>query len=152
MSLLPNLSNAGNWEFLYTTSRARAETTTGAKIPIPVIQVPILIESHLIAIYTDSDSAKGNWVNAGWAAFYVPTGITVGGANDGKIGESIRIFLNERTIITVPKLSESYALELSVPPYFDDVTYSVYQYIGLGEPTIEGKLNAIYDQLLSGQP
>lgn len=148
MSLRPNIANTDNWEFVYDVTAQRASSPTGAKIPIDTLTVPILIESHLIALYSGSDSAKDNWINAGWAAFYAPTGITVGGGNDGKIGESVRLFLGERTIIQVPKLSDSYALKISVPPYFDDVEYSIYQYVGLGEPTLEGKLDAIYDQLL----
>lgn len=152
MSLIPQLNNQDNWELLYSQSFSRASTPTGAKVPIPVTFVPIEPDEHLLAIIVGSNSAPDRYYVGGYASFWIQVQLGGIGGQRARVGDSERLQLNAVNLVRSPKLSDTYELRLATPRYFDDVIYEVYEYIGLGEPTIEGKLDAIHDQIIQQAP
>lgn len=148
MTLVPQLNNADNWFPLYSETFIRGTSPTGAKIPIPTVIVPIQPDEHLLAITVASSSAPDRYYVGGYASFFVQVQLGAPAGNFARVGDSERLQLNKINLVRSPKLSDVYQLHVSFPRYLDNMSLEVYEYIGFGEPTIEGKLDAIYDQLI----
>lgn len=148
MTLVPQLNNQDNWFPLYSQSFTRGTGVTGAKIPIPTVEIPIQPDEHLLAITVASSSAPAGYYVGGYASFWIQVQLGQIGGSKARAGDSERLQLNKINLVRSPKLSDVYELHLAFPRYLDDMTIEVYEYIGLGEPTIEGKLDAIYDQII----
>jgi hypothetical protein len=148
LSLTPSLTDSNNWVLAYSTQKAAAQDATGAYFPISTISVPILLDSFFLAIRTDSQEKKATWKYGGSAAYYLPTGIGIGGVTESRFGEVRYLSLGEFTLCSVPKLANEFELRIFPPYYFRDISVSVWMYTGAGEPTIEGKLDKIYDAII----
>jgi hypothetical protein len=148
VTLTPQLNNQDNWFPLYSQTFTRATSPTGAKIPIPTIRVPIQPDEHLLAITVASATAPDRYYVGGYASFWIQVQLGAVGGSFARAGDSERLQLNEINLVRSPKLSDQYELRVTFPRYLDDMALEVYEYIGLGEPTIEGKLDSIHDQLI----
>jgi hypothetical protein len=84
----------------------------------------------------------------GYISFWAEIQLGSPSAQRAKIGASLEIQFGVITLVRCPKLSEDYEIRIAVPPYFQDVTYEIHEYTGLGEPTIEGKLDSVYAQVI----
>lgn len=151
MSLEPNLTLQGNWDFLWSGNFARGTDAIGRKIPIPEIIVPVLADTDLIAVRCDSNSAPDRWVASGWISGWIPDATYANSPYLSRVGGSQRLYLFSTTQCRFGDFGTPYQLRINAPRYLDDFQIEIYEYIGLGEPSIAGKLNAIHDQILQGQ-
>ena len=144
-TLRPNLGNAQGWEFVTDESLTAniINTTPPSHDPIPDRIVPVQVESPTILIYCTTPNKKPKWKFGGTVFGMVYTGVTTGGQNLSSIG-SAPIFLEEKTILRFPSLSDNYSLKFKIPIWFKGFYYSIWQYTGAGIPDIEGKGDAIY--------
>jgi hypothetical protein len=151
MTLQPNFANANNWELLGTlTGNAQLIQVNGEnKIlsAIGTLTFSITPDKHTLAISCETNSPKDdNWNFGGRALMLVATGITVGGVADSVVN-SRSLFLNRINLIRFPAIAPTYTLKFSVPYWFHNVTYHVYQYIGAGIADLEGKLDQIHTEV-----
>lgn len=125
-----SLNNAQNWQQLYrhrfvSEAIVKQGRITG-HIPIPPQVLPILSEHRILAIGAHSDTAKSSWFSGGWLTAIVQCG--------GEFLEAdiafYRVPLNSARLILMPSLSQSYKLRFRPHPWFEDVTLTIYQYIG----------------------
>jgi hypothetical protein len=152
MTLQPNFANSANWELIGQISgNAQLVTVNNEpKIfqPINSLTLPLTLEKHTLAISVETNSPKDdNWQYGGNALMLVNTGITVGGVADSVVSKR-SLFLNRINLIRFPAIAPNYSLKFSIPYWFHNVNYIVFQYIGAGVADVEGKLDQIYQEIL----
>lgn len=105
---------------------------------IPKITVPVLIDTHVLAVYVTTEIPEGRtWNFAGYLHQEFNLGLTVGGNPDADEVSTRKIFLNRIKLITFPKLTPNYAISLDVPKWFTSVSLIVWKYIGPDYDSVE---------------
>ncbi|MDF5706550.1 MAG: hypothetical protein PUP90_02420 [Nostoc sp. S4] len=138
------LGNSSNWESVYTSSVNAVVSADGQSYrPIPTITIPILLDKHIIAVSVTCSTAKPTWYFGGFINQKIALGILVGGLPDSEAVQKRKIWLNRITLIIFPKLTETYSLSLDVPKWFQDVSFSVFKYIGTESDTTEDLINQV---------
>ncbi|OUL28275.1 hypothetical protein BV378_07585 [Nostoc sp. RF31YmG] len=138
-----DLGNSANWEQLYFTSVDAVGANSALFVPIPPITVPILIESHIIALSITSTNAKSSWNFGGLLSQKVALGLTVGGLPDSAAIQKYKLYLNHLTLLILPKLTTNYSVEVAIPKWFKQVSLVLWQYIGTESDTTEDLINQI---------
>ena len=90
---LLDLNNKNNWQPLFSTSLTAVyigDSTTRHYRLFPV-SVPFLVQSRILAVSTDSTTAKDWWITAGWISRRIATGLTVGGTPNVRASETQRL-------------------------------------------------------------
>lgn len=126
------LANQQNWEYLW------GESFQAQKVPnsfdryysIPEIEVPVLLESNVIAVYASSLTAAPHWKFAGLVKQKLQLGLTVGGGQDGYGVKVRKIWLNQITLIEFRNLADSFSISIKVPYWLEQIQLMVWQYIG----------------------
>ncbi|MDZ8056600.1 MAG: hypothetical protein RMX63_34855 [Aulosira sp. ZfuCHP01] len=138
------LGNSANWEQLYSTSVNAVSIGAGYLFtPIPPITVPVLIESHIIAISITSANAKDTWHFGGLLSQKINLGITVGGLPDADGVQKHKLYLDRLTLLILPKLTSTYSVEVEPPKWFNQISVILWQYIGPESDTTEDLINEI---------
>lgn len=137
-NLVLQLGNSANWQQLYSTSVNAVSLGAGSAFaPIGTILVPILIESHIIAVSVTCANAKDTWYFGGLISQKINLGLTVGGLPDSDGVQKSKLYLNGLTLLILPKLTSSYAVEVEVPQWFRQVSLIIWQYVGTISDTTE---------------
>jgi hypothetical protein len=124
------LGNSANWEQVYFSTVNAAQVNPQSHTPIPLIVVPVQLESPILAVYVSCTPPKPTWYFAGWLNQKVFTGLTVGGVTDAENVQRRKIWLNKITLIRLDKLSDSYSITFSVPKWFQSISLQVWEYTG----------------------
>lgn len=126
------LSTSTNWQDAYSASASATYLpgSTTSHERIPPIEVPLLFDSHVLAVYPDSTTAKDWWITAGWVSRRIQTGITIGGSPDVRATESQKLIFREINLIIYPNITSTYSLVIDAPYWFDQLSISVWEYIG----------------------
>jgi len=138
MGLIWAPEQALNWSVVYDTHRFETEAggfVTRRKKIEPFV-IPILVESPLIAIWTDSDGKQPTWNLAGWVRGAIATSSltndikTLNGTSQAlQLGEATRLDFRDAPAGT-------YQLRVFPQRYLPDLRLRVYSYIGpIGDST-----------------
>lgn len=142
------LGNSANWQQLYSISNNAVTLGAGSAFaPIPPITVPVLIESHIITVLVTCDSAKDTWNFGGLLSQKINLGLTVGGLPNSDGVQKHKLYLNRLTLLTFPRFTSSYTVELEVPKWFRQVSLILWQYIGPVADTTENLIQSVQSDL-----
>ncbi|MBD2167125.1 hypothetical protein H6G04_22300 [Calothrix membranacea FACHB-236] len=138
------LGNSANWQQLYSTSVNAVQLGGGlAFAPILPITVPVLVESHIIALYVQSANSRETWAFGGFLTQKINLGLTVGGLPETDGVQKYKLYLDRITLLIFPKLTSTYSVEIEVPKWFRQISVILWQYTGPESDTTEDLINEI---------
>jgi hypothetical protein len=115
------------WESLYDETKMVERPTPDTFISIPRISIPILLHGRVIVFGTSSANAKPNWRFAGTLTQRLEIPSLGSGLVDG-FKQTVRI--NALSLLVLPNLTPDYRLDLDVFPWIQDISFSLWRYIG----------------------
>lgn len=142
------LSNAANWQDIYSREFQAQIISDKAHIPIPEVTIPILLDRHILAIYANSMTAKRSWDTAGYLKQKISLGLITGGAPDAEVIHSRRIGLRRITLVTFPKLTTEYGLGFNAPFWLRDINLTIWKYVGAESDSTEDLIQRVRDDLV----
>lgn len=132
------LNNSANWTDVWSNSFTAAASSVFDFEPIPEVTVPVLFDSHIVAVYVGSTTAKPTWNFGGLLTQRISLGLTVGGGTDADVISKRKLWLRSNTLFLFPHLTPEYALRIVVPKWFSQVSFVVWVYTGpVGDTTEE---------------
>lgn len=135
------LNSNQNWEQIYSETREAIPAVPNGYIPIPAFEVPILLESPLIAIRVSSPKAKSHWRSAGYIFQKIALG--AGGAVSplpDAISQAVFVRPNRVTLCSWAIWQTPYQLIYEIPFWFEEATVQIWQYKGPVSPSIDSRL------------
>ena len=149
MGLSFDIGNANNWASRYQYSLVGAPAPVpGNYLPIPDLVIPITFTGQLLAISATSSTAKSTWKTAGWLWQRVLVNIGTGATVPNALSQrKYKFYLNQLTILTIPKLASEYALSISIPKWIQDLDIKIYEYTGEIIDSNDQKLDLILTNL-----
>jgi hypothetical protein len=125
------LSNADNWQQVYHHSVAAVTINSDTHVPIAEITVPLLLDTHVLAVYVTTEVPEGrNWNFAGFLNQKFELGLTVGGTPEADELSRRKLWLNKIKLIIFPQLTSTYAISFDIPKWFKSVQLTVWEYVG----------------------
>lgn len=151
MGLVFDVGNGNNWVSRYSNNLQGAPAPVpGNYKPIPDLFIPITFTGQLLAISASSSTAKDTWKTAGWiwqrVLVNIGTGSTVPNAT---VQRKYKFYLEQLTVLTIPKLASEYALSLSIPYWLSQLSFEIYEYTGEVIDTTDLKLDQVLADLAS---
>ena len=131
--ILFDAGDSSKWNPLWNTTVNAAVTPDRRRFyPITDIEVPVLLNTRVIAVYADSETMLPHWKSAGFLNHRIRTGLTVGGTNDAKYNGSHHVLLKQINVLTIPMTSYQgeYALTFSARPWHEDIKLTFWEYTG----------------------
>lgn len=127
-----DLNNPGVWNQIYDESRTAASGgIPDSYIPIPAFEVPVLIQSPILAVRNFSQSARPTWRFAGnlIQRFQIGTG---GSASPLPLAEAKReaLTVNRTQLIFFPRYTNEYEVVFSCPYWFQTMRLTLWEYTG----------------------
>jgi len=141
MSVELDLSNAENWEDVYSTSQAITQLGPRSYVPLSEIQVPILLTKPILAVYCESPSAPPHWKRAGWLNQQIRVGITVGGGQEGNRQKGYLLLLKKIMVIEWEPFAEAYQVSFTPQRYLDDISLRIWEYTGPITQSLDEKID-----------
>jgi hypothetical protein len=138
-----DLSNSANWESIYSHTVNAQVLTERDHIPIPEITIPVLLDQHILAVYTNSNTAKNTWNTAGYLKQKINLGLVVGGLPDAENVRQQRVLLRKINLIMFPRLTSEYALSFAVPFWLRDLSLSIWKYTGINSDSTSELVNQV---------
>lgn len=139
------LQNGANWTSIWSISVAALSDPArpGFTFDIPPIDVPFLLENHIIAMSVTSESARPRWKVAGTLTRKFSTGIVTGGSPDTSVADSKVLFLDRINLFNFVPYTATYALEISPKYWIKDLSVNLWIYTGVDSDTVTAQLNRI---------
>jgi hypothetical protein len=125
----PDFLNSIEWNLV---ARANYQANESAPIANRLPPRNFLIEnSNVLIIGIDSNSARSYWRTGGWAVQIIPflpssTSTYVAAVHSYRKWLRLRVL----TLAVFPKISDTWALEISFPFYFNDASVEIWRYDG----------------------
>lgn len=142
-----SLNNAQNWQLfhrqIYRSQEAVSQGRVRGHIPIPPQTLPLLSDRNILAAGCHSDKAKSTWFSGGWLVPVVACGGEFLEADFG----FYRLPLNSVRLIQIPAIAQSYKLRFQIPAWFEEISLSVYQYIGTEADSTEELIHELQTQI-----
>lgn len=134
---LLDLLNQDNWNQIYDESRtAQPATEAGGYYSIPIFEIPIILQSRVLAVRCLSTTAKYSWRFAGNLKPQVAAPIA--GINSPPLEvASIYLQLNRTRLIVLQPYATNYNLVLENAPWLKDLRVTIWEYTGAIEDTTE---------------
>ncbi len=121
------LANASNWILFYRQYfRVRFLGPTTYE-PLAPITLPVQSEHRILVAGCTSQTAKSTWYLGGWLRPVIDTGATDFGFAEL---DRVPIPLNAPRLVMLPQVASNYKLRFEVPYWHQEITLTVYQYIG----------------------
>jgi hypothetical protein len=141
--LILDLGNAASWERVYDETRNAVEPTAGRYAPIPRMELPIFLESQVIAVGTSSSTSPPRWRYAGTLLqrhriAAVGSGVV--------LGKETKCFLNTFALATMPLLTPTYELVYDVPPWLRSISLAIWAYTGPATDEVVERVDALRAQ------
>lgn len=137
------LQNSENWTLFYEDDIIAQPATTGeGHFAIQDFSVPITTDKDTLAIYVTTPNPKPRWYWGGTVLATVNTGLPGGNAS-GVVVHKMGLSLGNTNLLRLPSVADSYGLRFVVPYWFKAFSYSIWEYTGTGQGSVEGKLDAI---------
>lgn len=138
------INQAEEWEEIFSnTFKATFIQGKATKVyhPIPPTELPVNIDTPLIAVYCTSPQYPNSHPYLGSIAQYVnlPGSLPTTAA----ISKSKGIYCNRTTLIDFTQFSGSYNLLLSPKYYVEEFTVTVYKFVGAANSALNNQLNSI---------
>ena len=146
-----DLTNSALWDLIWSANvQAELVPNKARYLPIPPVEVPFLLDSHIIAVLLTSSTAPPSWKFAAFLNQKIATGILVGGTNETQAYQE-KIWLNRISLIILPKLTTTYSLNFNIPYWFYDMSLKLWVYSGEENvsPPSNDYLEEIKDSLLN---
>lgn len=125
-----DLNNSALWNLIWSANvQAELVPSKPRYLPIPPVEVPFLLDNHIIAVQLISSTAPPSWKFAAFLNQKIATGITVGGLNETQAHQE-KIWLNRISLIILPKLTSTYSLSFNIPYWFYNMNLKVWIYTG----------------------
>ena len=152
MGRILELSNSQNWENIYNTTVSAVQVPLAGggflQSPIPEIIVPLLLEKQILAVLINTNVPDGRkWYFGGFLYQRFQLGLVVGGNPDASNISRRRIQLGKVQLVTFTKLTNTYSLAISVPPWFPSASIIIWEYTGIDYDSIELAVNRIEQKL-----
>lgn len=112
------------WQGTFEAERPRE----GYYTPIPAVEVPVLFNSHLIAVLATSINAPPSYKTAGWVSQKIASGILTGGRPDANVTQNLKVYLGRIAILQLPKITSSFSITYFVPHWIFDINLTFWQY------------------------
>jgi hypothetical protein len=116
------------WQLRWQGSFEAERPSEGYYKPIPAIDVPVLFNSHLVAVLATSYNAPPTYTTAGWVSQQIVSGILTGGRPDANVTQNLKVYLGRIAILQLPKITSSFGLTYFVPRWFFDINLTFWQY------------------------
>jgi hypothetical protein len=135
---------AGVWDVVWDEEYEALPMGTPNRAPLPVIQIPFLLRSHVIAIRALSQSAKPHWRYAGTLShsFQLGTG-GFGSALPVAYKEDEWLRLGETRFFHFPAYTELYFLEVKPVYWLSHLDLKVWAYTGPVSDTTEDLVRGV---------
>jgi hypothetical protein len=147
-----DLSNSNNWLLVWEklTIAQRVVIDPEKQFhPIPSINMPVQLESHIFAVLIENQKARSSWRYAGRITQLIQTGIIgYGGSNDVEVAEFRKLWLNRVSLYIFPKVTNTFSLKFDVPRWFEEISITVWEYIGLKSDSTETLINSLKQDVL----
>lgn len=143
MAIQYQLTNGNHWQQKWSGSFTARPAGKGRHYRIPEIVVPYSMDKHIIGIWCTSKTNPGHWRIGGLMNIKIRTNILAGGRGEAQLSERQKIWLDQITLFTLPKLSPEYELSFNPPFWFDHWKVSVHEYHGPEIDTTETKIDAV---------
>lgn len=142
MSRLIDLDAASLWEQRYVTHRFGAVRPTGRGfVPIPSFEVPLLLQSPIVAVRATSDDAGEGWKLACWCDRVIGTS-SPNTALTNLTAERNPIGMGKTTVLDFTQNpADTYKLLLEPPYWMPDIRIEVWEFTGTIEETVENSLD-----------
>lgn len=127
-----NLSTESNWALIYNETTAAGRIGSGAYSPIAAFTIPVLLSSPIVVVEAQNLDARPWW----YLGCRLQQVVTVGIAPDQAIGSLLRVPVNRPSLLRFPRWAADYALKCEIPPWFDRMKISIFEYVGqIGDST-----------------
>ncbi len=148
MSLTPNFVNSSNWSYLGQLSGVVA-IIEGRWRYINKLYFNQLLTSTTLLISADSNNKKPTWNYAGNANATARNTVNPGQGSLYNVVLASRPVYLGFSVIRFPDFGVAeYGLEVFVPKWFNTIEYHLWEYTGEGIPNLEGKIDAVYNELM----
>lgn len=141
-----DLGNTANWEQVWAGT-VEAPIITSSYYPIPEKYVPLLLQKHILAVSVSSENVPAHWRFAGFLNQRIRLGLLAGGTQDTDVIANRKLWLNRNTLLILPKLTPEYSLSFNIPYWFSNMSFGVYEYIGIDTDTLDVQLNRIEQKI-----
>jgi hypothetical protein len=123
-----DLNNSALWNLIWSANvQAELVPNKPRYLPIPPVEVPYLLDSHIVSVQLISSTAPPSWKFAAFLNQKIATGILVGGAPDAQVFQE-KIYLNRITLVTLPRLSTTYSISFNIPYWFYNMSLKLWVY------------------------
>lgn len=148
MTIVPNFIDGNNWNSLGELSGV-VEIVNGNWRYINKLYFSQLLSSTTLLIFSTSRNARPTWNYAGNANLTARNTVAAGAGSLYNVVLASRSIYLGFSILRFPEFGlPEYGLEVFVPKWFNIVDYQLWEYVGDGVPSLEGKLDAIYNELV----
>lgn len=132
-----NLLDPASWQQVYDEARtAQLATSEGGYFPIPIFEIPVSMQSRVLAVRCLSSTAKFRWRFAGNLKPQVLAPID--GINSPPVEiASIYLQLNRTKLIVLQPYAENYNVVIENAPWLQDLRITIWEYKGEIEDTTE---------------
>ena len=126
-SPIASFTDGSLWPRVYNQQfYAEQETVTRFR-PIPPVNVPVLFNSHTIAVATDSQEALSHW----WLGIRLKMRIAIPGSEFDEIeAAEVRCQVNRGQLIRFPPLAPQYTLRIEFPWWHSEMRVTVWEFQG----------------------
>lgn len=134
MPTVLDLQNAQLWQLLYVSGVYQVVHVGNGWVPIPPFYLPIICTHHTLMVSAESQLAKAEW----WLGIRLQMIIDAPGTDFGEIpAQSINVPINRPFLVQFSDLSDSYRLRVEVPPWHEEMSIRIWQYIGITSDSTE---------------
>jgi len=130
---LLNLGDGASWNEVFATHVVAERLTGGTSryFPIPEITIPILLTSHVIVVFCESEKAPSYYRFGGQCRQSFLVGIAGGNVPNAQAQQEEAIWLNKFNLILFEPIEREYALSVKVPYWLEDFRVIIYEYTGV---------------------
>ncbi|MGI8502043.1 MAG: hypothetical protein ACR2LR_13030 [Hassallia sp.] len=145
-----DLNNSALWNLVWSANvQAELVPDKPRYLPIPPVEIPFLLDSHIIAVLLSSSTAPPSWKFGAFLNQKIATGIIVGGLTETDTHQE-KIWLNRISLVILPRLSSTYSLNFNIPHWFYDMSLKLWVYSGEENiSTLNDSLEEVKDSLSS---
>lgn len=147
-----DLSNSDNWRLVWeklTIAERVVIDPEKQHHPIPAIKMPVQLESPVFVVLVENQQAKSTWRYAGIVTQLVSTGIIDFGGSDDVEVTSRKLWLNRVSLHVFPNLTTSFSLKFYIPKWFEEVSITIWEYLGNYDDTTEQLIKQVRDENLT---